>query len=97
MSSSNSSRDDESQSPIFLLDKKDRESPMRVSNFDKYVIATIIGVVFLILSLPFVYRLTNRLFSFSGLRTIKNTGVPNLFGLIVHTIVFILIVRLLMH
>jgi|SRR5579885_2397340 len=82
---------------IFLLDKENKKSPMRVTSLDKWIIAVIITIVSIIIYLPFTYRLTNRVVGVAGFKTTKDTGIPNLFGIILHAVIFIIIIRLLMH
>lgn len=65
-------------------------------NSQKWTVAIITGLLFLLISSPFLYSLVNQLTSSFGL-TIATNGCPNAIGLILHTIVFILIVRLLMR
>jgi hypothetical protein len=57
----------------------------------KWYLAIILGILFLVLSSPIVYSFTNRLFNNMGLPTVNDNGVPTLFGIILHTLVFILI------
>lgn len=66
-----------------------------ITNSQKWSISILSGLIFLIIASPPVYMLTNVIFEPLGLPTIIN-GVVTPFGLILHTIVFILIVRLLM-
>lgn len=81
---------------VFVIDRECEQKGMRVTNFDKWVISCIIGIVFFILIIPFTFKLTNSLTSFVRVNTINN-GLPTLSGIILHTIVFVVIVRLLMH
>lgn len=59
---------------------------------DKMYSTAVLSAVFLVVSSPFAYNLTNGL----GLKTTKNGGSPTTMGLILHTIIFALIVYLLM-
>lgn len=70
---------------------------IRLSDTDKWFVAIIIGIVFLILAAPLVFKFSNMIFKPLKLPTIKENGTPTIFGLLIHTIVFIIIVRLLMH
>ncbi len=70
---------------------------IRLSDKDKWLIAVIIGVLFLILAAPLIFKFSNVIFKPLKLPTIKENGMPTIFGLLLHTIVFILILRLLMH
>lgn len=66
-------------------------------NVQKWVIALISGLLFMLISSPYFYRLTNMFTSRFGLTIASNTGCPNLAGLVIHTVVFILIVRAIMR
>lgn len=68
-----------------------------VTSLDKWIIAVLIGLLFLALANPFTFRLTNMIFGRLGFPTITNKGTYTLFGVILHTIIFIIIVRLIMH
>lgn len=68
-----------------------------ITNSDKWVIAIIIGIIVLILFSPFFFRLTNYLFRGFGLPTCTPDGKPTIAGLIIHTILLIVLVRILMH
>ena len=53
------------------------------------------GIIFLILNLPATYNLTNNIFG--SLTPISNfDGCPTTSGLILHSLVFIVIIRLMM-
>lgn len=64
---------------------------------DKWMAAVIAAVLFFIIASPFLFSVTNSLTSLVGLHTVGETGCPNLGGLILHTIVFIVIIRILMR
>lgn len=66
-----------------------------LTDSQKWLAALFSGILFAIISSPFVYNLTNSLFSSlsPNLATVAN-GQPTLFGLILHSIVFGLLVRL---
>ena len=53
------------------------------------------AILFLIVSSPFVYMLTQRLFR--NIVTISVNGCPTRSGLVLHSLVFGIIVYLLMH
>lgn len=68
------------------------------TNGDKWIISIIAGLLFLLVSSPFLYKATNELFTSLNLPGLaESSGCPNSLGLIVHAFVFILIVRLLMR
>lgn len=68
-----------------------------VSNSDKWVIAIIIGIIFFILATSFLFRCSNYIFRGFGLPTCTPSGKPTIAGLIIHAIIFIVLVRILMH
>lgn len=54
-------------------------------------------IVFIVVSLPATYDLTNGLFdSLFGLKLIESSGCPSMVGLLVHALVFGVIVYILM-
>lgn len=59
--------------------------------------AAIAGLLFLLISSPFMYRLVNGLTSKLGLTTADSKGCPNVYGLVLHTAVFVVLLRLLMR
>lgn len=62
---------------------------------EKWRNSLLAGIIFLILSLPATYKLTDGVFG--GISHTSNfDGCPTNAGLILHTIVFIVVVRLLM-
>lgn len=68
-----------------------------VTNKDKWIIAIIIGLLVFIIFSTFFFRLTNYLFKGFGLPTCDATGKPTLAGLIIHSILVVILVRILMH
>ena len=70
-----------------------------VTALEKWLIAAILGVVFLIIASPLVFKFTNSIFGYIGWHTIQpgTSQKPTLFGWILHAIVFIIIVRILMR
>jgi hypothetical protein len=53
-------------------------------------------VVFIIVSLPATYKLTNGLFGLFGLELAEPSGCPTLTGILVHALVFAVIIYILM-
>ncbi len=94
-----------SLSPKIILLERDTDddlSATRISGLDKWIIASVIAIVFFILALPFTYRLTNRVTSYIKFNTFTlNTanayGSPTVTGVLIHTIIFVIVVRLLMQ
>ena len=74
-----------------------KDLTVRLSDTDKWLAAVIIGVVFLIIASPIIFKFSNSIFKYIKLPTIRGNGMPTIFGLLIHTLAFILIVRLLMH
>ena len=66
-----------------------------VSESQKWMISFWSALLFLLIASPFMYRLTNKITSLVGFETSSN-GCPNIYGLILHTLVFALLVRLMM-
>lgn len=63
------------------------------TNKDKWIVACISGLLFLLLSSPYLYMFTGSLLK--GLAS--HNGTPTIYGLILHAIIFILAARLLMR
>jgi len=70
--------------------------PDNLNDEKKWYISVLSGLLFLIINSPCLYVFTNDLFSCFGLTTYKNNK-PTRFGIILHTIVFILVVRGMME
>jgi hypothetical protein len=82
------------------LDIKNQDSSSTcecVTSNQKWLIAIILGIIFLIVSIPIIYNLTNTLLSKINIHTTNKKGLPTPFGLVLHTLIFIIIVRVLMH
>lgn len=67
-----------------------------IDDGEKWLIAILIGVIFLIISSPFIYRLSNSTLGYVGLRTTDKAGHPIVFGWVIHAVAFIIIIRLFM-
>ena len=67
-----------------------------INSKEKWVIAAIIGVIFVIIASPLVFQLSDTIFGFIGWNTLKLNGKPTPFGWVLHTVLFILIIRILM-
>ena len=65
------------------------------SSTEKWMISIMSGLLFFLIASPYLYSIVNELVGLAGVSTAKN-GCPNLAGLILHSIVFVLIVRLMM-
>ncbi len=64
---------------------------------DKWIIAMIGGLLFLLISSPFLYEAVDSLTSAFGFKIASSYGCPNLGGLALHSVFFATIVRLLMR
>jgi hypothetical protein len=64
---------------------------------DKWIVSLIAGLLFLLIASPFLFAAVNNMTSSFGLTLASSQGCPNLAGLLVHGIFFMLIVRLLMR
>jgi hypothetical protein len=64
-----------------------------LSEAQKWFLAIILGLIFAIFSSGLFYRLTNTIFSKMGIPTYYGSE-PSYFGLFLHTVIFILIIRL---
>jgi len=67
-----------------------------VTSNQKWTISLFSALIFILLSLPFVYQLTNQLLAPMGIPTIDINGTPTLTGIIIHGVVYLLITRLVM-
>jgi len=70
---------------------------MAVSEKQKWIISLYSAVLFVLLVNPIAFRITNYFLGFIGLDTLDiRTGKPTLSGILIHSILFGLIVRLSM-
>ncbi len=77
------------------MDILDQESPPPLKNIDKWILSAMIGVIFIIIASPFSFKLSEQVFGFVKIRTMSGNN-PNYVGWVIHTIAFIVIIRLLM-
>ena len=76
-------------------DPKPDTGPNSRTNTQKWCAAILLGLIFAIISSPAAYALSSSFTkSFSSISL--SHGGPNLLGLLIHTIIFILIVRLIL-
>jgi hypothetical protein len=77
------------------LGKKElKEAP---TNSEKWWAAILVGILFALFSSNLMYGITDSFLSGMNLNTFTgNCGGPTIFGLILHTIIFTLIIRILM-
>lgn len=67
-----------------------------LSSKDKWILSFIGGLLFLLVSSPFLYQSVDTLTSQAGLKIVDGE-CPNVSGIIVHGVLFTIIVRLLMR
>jgi len=63
---------------------------------DKWIIAIISGLLFLLIASPFLFSAVNDIIGLCGITTAK-CGCPTVGGLLLHAVIFVLAVRLLMR
>lgn len=66
-----------------------------MNNGQKWLISLLVGLLFIIISLPWTYQATNAVFENLGLQ-LTSSGGPTLTGIAVHAVVFILLFRLVL-
>ncbi len=66
------------------------------TNWQKWLSAILIGLLFILIASPFAFGVTGGLFTSLGTGPLTRGGGPTWLGLIIHGIVFTLIARLLM-
>lgn len=64
---------------------------------DKWIVAMIGGLLFLLIGSPFLYEAVDSLTSSFGLKIADGNGCPNLSGLMLNSAVYVSVVRLLMR
>ena len=69
------------------------------NNEQKWVISAWSALAFIVISNPFTYKLTNFIFGSISFqfKTLNSNGCPTLFGLLLHTVVFFFLVRIMME
>lgn len=82
---------------VIVIERRCDEKGMRVTGFDKIIISVIIGIIFFLLATPLMFKLSNKATRLIGVKTVNESGVTTTTGLILHTIIFTIIVRCLMH
>lgn len=64
---------------------------------DKWIVSIISALIALLVFSPFLYTVMNGLTKMLGVTIASKTGCPNLAGLLLHSIIFMLIIRALMR
>lgn len=80
---------------ILLVERAFHDKGLRVCSFDRTLIAIIIGILFFLIAMPMAFRLSNGLGGLVGVKTLHKNS-PTLLGMIIHTLIFIFIIRCLM-
>lgn len=78
-----------------ISSKDDKHTYRNLTEGQKWLICLYSGLLFLLIASPYMYQLTNKVTSIAGFETSVN-GCPNLYGLVLHGVVFLLLVRVLM-
>lgn len=68
-----------------------------VTSKDKWIISIISGLLFLLIASPFLFTTVNDITRRLGLIVSSASGCPTTSGLLLHSLVFVIIVRLLMR
>lgn len=71
-------------------------SYQRFTKSQKWLVALVVAFIFFILASPATYNYVNVLTSTIGLNITSSDGCPNLGGVMVHSIIFLFIIRLLL-
>ena len=66
-----------------------------LTELNKWTISLMSALLFVLISAPFMYKLTNSLTTLVGWTSSSN-GCPNWGGLLLHAVVFAVLIRLLM-
>ena len=68
-----------------------------VDNAKKWSISLYSALLFFIIASPLLFALVNRVTNMAGVSILNQNGCPNIIGLALHAVVFLLIVRLSME
>jgi ABC-type sulfate transport system permease component len=66
-----------------------------LNNKQKWVVSVWVALLFLLIASPFMFKITNAITNTLGFQTSLD-GCPNIWGLLLHTVVFAVLVRLMM-
>jgi len=69
---------------------------MAQTNLSMWRISLYSALLFVVIASPFMYGLVNSVTSLIGLEIASKSGCPNTVGLVLHSLVFLLIVRISM-
>ncbi len=70
-------------------------SSEELTESQKWIVSLMSALAFLLIASPFMYKITGGVTDAIGFST-STDGCPNVYGLVLHAIVFAVIVRLLM-
>ena len=73
-----------------MVDKKES-----ITEGQKWLISLISAVIFFVIASPFMFKLTGVFFSLAGIKT-EDDGIPNMWGLVLQSIVFAVVIRISM-
>lgn len=82
---------------MYILEKKCEPKGARISGFDKILISIIIGIFFFILVVLLTSKPSNNIFGKLNLNHGQDKMFPGTIPILIYTIIFIFIVRFLMH
>lgn len=71
--------------------------PRKITNRDKWLVAILLGLLFLLFASPFMVGLLDSFFGPLGLHLTDSHGCANGAGLLICGILFVLVVRTLIH
>jgi membrane-anchored glycerophosphoryl diester phosphodiesterase (GDPDase) len=60
---------------------------------DKWIIAFILGIMFVLLASPYTFYLSDTLMGCIGVHTVNSDSIPTIFGMLLHGLIFVLLVR----
>ena len=80
-----------------IMNKSNERCEKPYTSKDKWIISIIGGLLFILISSPFLYNAVSSLAASIGIKTADGEGCPNIAGLILHTAVFTLLTRALMR
>lgn len=72
------------------------DEPKKISSVTKWFIAFLAAILFFVVANPNLYNFTHEIFSKLYVNIIDSSGAVTLFGVLIHTFVFLGIVRLLL-
>jgi hypothetical protein len=81
----------------FLMEMKNSQCMKPYTSKDKWIVALVGGLLFILMSSPFLYETINTFTSTLGAHTLDNKDTPTIQGMILHSILFTLATRLLMR